>query len=179
MGFSGLIDWHRLMRTEPWRAHSGSHTFVYAFWMVDDGTPTAEAGISIIKRRGTHPDWFIHADAADTVLSTAILPDLHVGPGHHQVVDSSFRSRPMLAAMLLGTADFVLRDTSGQQYWHAAESDIHRPGWRIVEKLNNLYLRPCQLLTFLHDTTDETGNSGAGSDPRPPSGPAPENKTTS
>lgn len=156
MGSSGYIDWHRLDRTMGWVKHrAGQHTYVYAFWLVDFGRNDRDRGVSLLKD-GTHPDWFIHAETADHLLGAYANPTVSVSPNFTRVFDNHLSSRPLLASLLLGTADSIYKTTSEQdRLWWAAKDDLTRPGKRLLKDMNKLYERDAHLITFIDTPTDE------------------------
>lgn len=156
MGNTGYIDWHRLDRTVPWARHSDDHhSYVYAFWTVDYGRSDRDHGVTVLKQEDRHPDWYLHAESADHVLGAYAPPCTMVSPNFTAVFDNKLSARPLLASMLLGTADAVYHTPNGM--WWADEHDLTRRGKRLLRTVDTLYERPAVLVTFV-----ATGQSTAG-----------------
>lgn len=160
MTSSGYIDWHRLQRTHA--ASADLHTYVFAYWLADgDISPSRDAGLAILKPHGHHPDWFLHAASADENVYAVI--DETVQVASHTVYDVFPHGRrvakPLLAAVLLGTARFAFAD------WSCERDDLTRSGTRLVQKLDQLYLRPSVIVTFGQVPTDGTAGSRDQADP--------------
>lgn len=154
MGCSGYVDWHRLDRTLPWiRQRTGPRTYVFAFWLVDYSLNNRDHGVTLIKDEGRHPDWFLHAETADHVL--AAYPPIRsvVSPNHRGVFDNGLAARPLLASVLLGTADATYH--SNDRMWWASVDDLTWRGKRLVKQLNRLYERDAELVTFVEGAADE------------------------
>jgi hypothetical protein len=159
VGNSGYIDWHRLDTSMPWiRQRQGEHTYVYAFWLVDYGRATKDHGVGLLKNESEHPDWFVHAATADHVLAAYTAPQTIVSPNFQSVFADNLSARPLLGSVLLGSTDCSYRN--GDQFlWWAADQDLTRRGRRLIKDLNQLYLRPPVLVTFVDVPTDGTGGS--------------------
>lgn len=165
MGSTGYIDWHRITRP-PFIAdqRSGLQTCVFAFWTVDYGRSDTDHGVTLLKREGGHPDWFIHSDTADQVLAAYAKPDSIVNPAYTEVFDA-LAAKPLLASVLLGTSAICYREvgvhSSPGQLWWASEKDLTRPGRKLMKALTDLYLRPPTLVTFINPRPMKEGNPGA------------------
>jgi len=154
VGCSGYVDWFRLDRTLPWiRQRQGLRTSVFAFWTVDYGTSEIDHGVSLVKAEGRHPDWFLHAETADHVLTAYPHPKSMVSPNFKAVFDNSLVAKPLLGAVLIGTADGVYR--SLDRWWWAGPDDLTWRGKRLMKHLNRLYERDGTLVTFVEGVTDE------------------------
>ncbi len=155
MGCSGYIDWHRLDCSLPWVRHRlGEQTFVYAFWLVDYGRSQRDRGVTVLKDDGAHPDWYLHAEVADRVLTAYAPPRSTGSPNVLSVFDQSLTAKPLLAAALLGSADAVYKRNDG--YWWAAKDDLTRRGRKLLKDLDRLYEREAHLITFIDKLTDES-----------------------
>lgn len=147
MSESGYIDWHRLCQS--WQDTGEGSTFVYAFWLSDHRLSGPDPGLTILKKQGAHPDWFIHADSADCVLYSVCRRDWVVSPNLTEIYDTHLTSRPALASVCLGTTDAVYADASRTSYWWCGYDDLIRPGKKLIRQLSTLYLRPPVILTYL------------------------------
>lgn len=162
MGCSGYVDWHRLDHTLPWiRYRQGIRTYVFAFWTVHYAGSAPDHGLQLMKDEGRHPDWFLYAETVDHVLAAYPHPKSVISPNFRTVFDNGLQARPLLASVLLGTADAVYR--SLDRTWWASVEDLTWRGKRLVKQLNRLYERECSLITFVENATDER------SGPRDPS----------
>lgn len=150
---SGYINWHRLEARLGWGRHrQGGKTYIAAFWTVDYGRNKRDTGVGLLKN-GDHPDWFLHADAADTLVA-AYLPDkAAASPNYAEVFDSDWVARPLLGSVLLGSTDAVFR--SRTQWWWASSDDLTRHGQSLIKKLDRLYEREAHIITFIERPTDE------------------------
>lgn len=174
MGHTGYIDWHRLARTKPWIDTEEGRSFVFAFWLADYGRTDKDHGLGLLKGEGSHPDWFLYADTADRMLFSVGVDDLIVSPNITEVYDTHLTSRPLIASILLGTAQATYAAPDHSAYWWASVRDLTRPGKRLVKEISMLYLRPPVIITFLElnqpisqmvpeatgDTATVTGVSG-------------------
>jgi len=162
MGYSGYVDWHRLDRTSWWsRNRAGQHTYVYAFWLVDYGRSDTDHGVTLLKAEGAHPDWFLHAETADQVLAAYTRPSMSVSPNFRHVFGNNLAAKPLLGALLLGTADAVYRTVyeGKDSAFRCTFDDLTRAGKKLMRANNKLYERPAHLVTFVDNVTDE--NSGS------------------
>jgi hypothetical protein len=152
---SGYIDWHSLTRARPWLETRKGQTYVYAFWSVDYGSSNVDRGVSLLKRDDRHPDWFLYAEQADHVLTAYCHPNTLVSKNFMDVFDSSLSARPLLASILLGTANAAYVSLDEKQHWNCSVDDLSRRGKRLVKDLDLLYLRAPTLVTFVDLVTDE------------------------
>lgn len=158
MGSSGYVNWHKLDRMLPWVRHrAGSHTYVYAFWMVDYAGSDEDTGVQIFKKGGQHPDWFIHATTADHVLDAYPHPKTLVSPNFEEVFTSHLKARPLLGSLLLGSTDTAYQNGGVGQMWWCAAEDLNFRGRQVLKQLDRLYERPAILVTFVDWATDENG----------------------
>lgn len=155
MGHSGYIDWHGVSRKKPGAHTSAGQSYVYAFWLVDYGRATADHGVTLLKREDRHPDWFLHAENADGVLVAHARPDTLLDTAGWDKVFGAPTSRPLLASVLLGTANRVHHEDATAGYWQCAEEDLTSRGKRLIKDLTLLYLRAPVLVTFLDPAADE------------------------
>lgn len=149
---SGHVDWASLVvpAASPWVNTGEGSTFVYAFVPVDYGSSgDTDAGISLLKPYGRHPDWFVHAERADMVLSGRVPPSVSVSANHRQVMAEDLTTEPLLAAILIGTSDAVYALPDRTTYWSCSPAGLTRRGRRMIKDLATLYLREPVLLTFL------------------------------
>lgn len=159
MGSSGYVDWHRLDVMLPWaRIDDEQHTYVYAFWLVDYGTANRDHGVGLLKSEGRHPDWFLHADTADHVLAAYTTPTTWISPNFRQVFDNQLSAAPLIAAVLLGTADTMYQTSYDGRLWWCDRGDLTWGGKRLLRRLDRLYERTAILVTFLDRPTDENSS---------------------
>lgn len=164
MGQTGYIDWHKLTAGRDWaEVKDTRHTYVYAFWPVDYGRSDVDHGVTLLKNEDLHPDWFVHAEEADSVLAAYCRPQTIVSPSFADVFDVNLAARPLLAAALLGTSSTRYVSADGRRAWWCTSDDLTRRGKKLLKDLNQLYLRTPVVVTFVDGPTD--GNTG----PRDPS----------
>jgi hypothetical protein len=162
---SGIIDWDRLDRSLPWiKYRTGYSTSVFAFWLADYGRSRRDHGVTLLKAQDRHPDWFLHAETADHVLAAYPPPKSSISPNYSQVFGVGLQAKPLLASMLLGTADayYQMRD----RMWWADHHDLTRRGRRLITNLDHLYERCSVLVTFVEGKSPSDETSG-------PRGPVP------
>ncbi len=160
MTHSGYIDWHRISKLGV-EVRQGT-TFVYAYWLVDFDRSTRDHGVTLLKDEDEHPDWFIHADPADSLLYSVLDSNLIASPNAEQVygVDgSTVYARPLLGSVCLGSASTTYRHRDGL-YWWCAVDDLTRQGRRLIKELSMLYLRQPVIVTFM--SLDPMGQAGPG-----------------
>lgn len=158
MGYSGHVNWSRLDRTHPWIRNQDRHTSVYAFWPVDYRHPRRDHGVGLFKAQDRHPDWFLHAETADHVLTAYVRPTMVVSPNLTEVFDDDLVARPLLASVLLGTANAVYRTHEELMWWCAVE-DLTLKGRLLVTQLSHLYERDPVLVTLVDGASDEEQRS--------------------
>lgn len=164
MNHSGYVDWHTVMRTSPWVPCSEGQTFVYAFWLVDYGRNRRDHGVALLKPEGAHPDWFLHAERADHLL-TAYLPEFcPASPSASEVFDARGLAKPMIGSILLGTASVIYASPSRSAFWSCQPEHLERRGQRIVKDLTTLYMREPLIVTFVDPHPMKETNPGAGQD---------------
>jgi hypothetical protein len=152
MGESGYINWDMIAALPHWQPRREGQTYVYAFWLVDFDQSPNDDGIALLKRDG-HPDWFLHADTADRLLSGSCPPGVMVSENYSAVFDEiggRFRLKPLVASVLLGTSDVVYATADRSEYWTCGYWHLARRGKRIVRDLTMLYLRAVHIVTFLN-----------------------------
>lgn len=152
MGESGYIDWISIAANPHWEATGEGTSYVYAFWLADYEQSDQDDGVQVLKAPGTHPDWFLHARTADQVLSGVCPPGVMVSDNYAAVFDElggRFWAKPMLASVLLGTADTIYATPERTEYWWCGYWHLTRRGKRIVRELTMLYQRGVHLVTFL------------------------------
>lgn len=143
----------------PWvKVNGQQHTYVYAFWLVDYGTASKDHGVSLLKTSDRHPDWFVHAETADRVLAAYTTPSTWVSPNVRDVFDNHLSASPLLAAVLLGTADVMYMTNSEGRLWWCDRGDLSWSGKRLLRRLDRLYERRAVLVTFLDRPTDENSS---------------------
>lgn len=151
---SGYINWFRLNQT--WYDTGQGSTFVYAFWLADYTQRGRDHGVGILKPENAHPDWFVHAESAESVVFSVTPGDWVISPNltdvydTHDTHDTHLTSRPVLAAVCLGTSDAVYANARRTAYWWCGYDDLIRPGKKLIQRLTDLYLRPPVILTYLN-----------------------------
>lgn len=160
---SGYVDWASLNAPlAPWQDTGEGESFVYAFVLADDDSHWIEdAGVGVLKPSGSHPDWFVHADKADMVLTGQCPPTVSVSANYQQVLGDNFKTRPLLASLCLGTSDAVYATADRSKYWSCDQGDLTRRGRRLFKDMATLYLREPILLTFLDLRPMESAAPGA------------------
>lgn len=169
MGATGYINWDLIAQLPHWETTREGTTFVYAYWLVDYGVSPYDDGVRVFKRDSAHPDWFIHSDKADRILTSQCLPDLMVSDNYRNVFDERggrFHAKPLLASILLGTSDAVYATHDRRDYWTCAYWNLDRRGKKMVRDLTILYQRGVQIVTFLDlrpmkEATPEVGQGSA------------------
>lgn len=148
-------------------ARSGLQTSVFAFWTIDFGRSDADHGLTLLKREGGHPDWFVHSDAADQVLAAYAKPDSIVNPGYAEVFEN-LAAKPLLGSLMLGTSSLSYREVGMHsppgQLWWCSEKYLTRSGRKLLARISDLYLRPAVLVTFINPRPMKEGNPGARND---------------
>lgn len=148
---TGYINWQRLGRI--WHDTGEGSTFVYAFWPAEQDHHREDSGISLFKPRGKHPDWFVFADGAETVLNSAVHESWVVSPNVSEVYiepeEAEFSNRPVLAAICLGTVNAIYASRSRSAYWWCGHGDLTWQGKTLIRSISALYERPPVLLTYL------------------------------
>lgn len=159
MNRTGHIDWLSLHR--EYTTRFDLHTYVYAYWLADtEHSNAGDAGLSILKQRGDHPDWFVNAARAEQHLGAAVDQNVRmVSPSYYDVFDHNRLAVPLLAGVLLGTANFTLEG------WFCGRDDLTRAGQQVMRKLDGLFLRPGVLVTFQQAPADESGGPRGSHDP--------------
>lgn len=155
MGHSGYIDWHAVSRKKPGAHTSAGQSYVYAFWLVDYGRASADEGVRLLKGEDRHPDWFLHAENADGVLAARARTGTLLDTAGWDKVFGAPMSRPLLASVLLGTANRVHHEDATSAFWQCTEADLTWRGKRLVKEMTLLYLRAPVLVTFLDPAADE------------------------
>lgn len=167
MGSTGYVDWHRITRG-PFIGdlRAGLQTSVFAFWTVDYGRSTRDRGVTLLKAEGGHPDWFIHADRADHVLAAYAHPQSMVNAGFMQVFDT-LQSKPLLGSLLLGTSNLYYKHIGRDDpdaAWFASRDDLTRAGRKLLARVDDLYLRPATIVTFIDPRPMSQADPGAQED---------------
>ncbi len=162
MSHSGYIDWHRLARYGTDTGQGG--TAVFAYWLVDYTRSEADAGVTVLKHEGAHPDWFLHADHADQLVFSVGADELVASPNVAEVYDTNLTSKPLLASICLGTAAATYRSPDSAGYWWCAMNDLTRPGRRLIKELSMLYLRTPVIVTFMDWQPMKSTDPGADQD---------------
>lgn len=147
---TGYIDWRRMTQSGLWINTAQGTTFVYAFWLADYPDPPArEAGLSLLRADDAHPDWFCAGPRVDQILHADVHPKDVVSPNLGEVFENGLYSRPLLAALCLGSASATYASADVTRYWWAHPDDLVRKGTQLVKDANTLYGRKPVIVTFL------------------------------
>lgn len=159
MNRTGPIEWNTVQRSNT--INFSAHTYIYAYWLADtEHGRIPDAGLGILKPVGGHPDWFVHASHADKHLSAfSGIGIARVSQSYFDVFTHDRISQPLLASMLLGTADFVVEG------WFCGREHLTSGGRNLLRKMDGVYLRPGILVTFQQTPADESFGPRGGHDP--------------
>lgn len=144
---TGYIDWDKIAASR-WTDTREGGTCVYAYWLSEHRKMHWDSGLDMLREIDA-PDPFVKVQWAAHMIGAFSSPTGYVSPNKSRVYDHEDNTRPILAAMCLGSSGSTFKDPSRDRYWWAAGTDLSFRGRRILRTVSRMYARPPVILTYL------------------------------